>query len=497
MPPASPLLGSPSHVLLLLFSRRPQNQMEATDESLIAHAVELYNADEFSEAVRELRRADGEAVRLAESDVVPKILEVERELVALMRDILDDSKWRLSYESHGVKVSLDKSTSSKCIRIRCEGVAKGADVFGCCASLMEVECYPEWMPAVDEAICEHQITQFRKLVRVSGPKPWPLKRDECLVEAYGDVVDCAKLDNESTRAGVAVYMKPAKTLERTKGRHYVEIVGGWFFEPSPEGSRATLVAMIDPKLRFLPTWASNVVVRQIAYLFIPMVAKFAPHFMPNGKHRDKIEARAKVYDEIQARLDKLHKIHQQKKTTGGLSDSDSDRSHTAASHKKVAGDKGVLSPRWSNDAETAATTGENEKTEGQDAAEEAPEKNTMGDAAKIVKTKVAPAAETVVVEEDYFLEAPVAAPAGLVPTPDANEALLEHHFVPPAAPPAPPMWPDHDTQVPLRRAATSRHSNNGNILVQRTSIRDNKTLQRTTLFVFLSSVLLVFVAVLL
>ena len=252
---------------------------DETEADIIRKAIALYHDDEFTDAVVTLRRAPEDVVLESTDPVVEKILQVETELVALLEDILDESKWRPSYESRGIKVSLEEKSSSKLIRIRCDGFRPNIDVFGCCASLMEVECFPEWMPAVDEAVMEEQISRFRKLVRVSGPKPWPLRRDECNVHAYGDVVDCSKLDPTSHRAGVAVYMKPAREMTRTKGRHYVEIVGGWFFEPitptddddddTATGVQCTLVAKIDPMIRFLPSWAINWVVKNIA----PTVSK--------------------------------------------------------------------------------------------------------------------------------------------------------------------------------------------------------------------------------
>lgn len=277
-------------------------------------AVRLFDDDHFTEAALALRSVPP-VFKGDHADKCEQIRECDHELVNLLEDMLDNSKWNLKYESRGVRVSLENSRD-KLIRVKCEGEAS-VDVFSVCACLLEVDLFPEWMPGVDEALVTRKLSKFRKVVRISGPKPWPIKRDEAHVVAYGDVVDCGRLGaatNSSTtkRAGVGVYLKPVPNPSVTKGRHLIEISGGWFIEPLPtrgdqhKRSRLTLIARIDPKIRLLPNWVINFVVKNIAYLFIPMIARQAKAFeKPLGRHTDRIDVQPDVYQEIEARLELL------------------------------------------------------------------------------------------------------------------------------------------------------------------------------------------------
>lgn len=281
-------------------------------------AVGLYETDHFTEAVLTLREAlgglaqDDDFSRVGDEELAAKCAEIrqcDQEMVHFLGDMVDETKWRLSYESHGVRVSLEDSPD-KLIRVRCEGECENADVFTILACLLEVDLYPEWMPGVDEAVVTHKYSKFKKRVRVSGPKPWPIKRDEEHVVAYGDVVDCSQLvGSDEPRYGVAVCLKPApeNEVERTKGRHQVDVLGGWFIEALDQDStHLTLIARIDPHMKYMPNWAVNFVVRNLAYLFIPMVCKQADAFrFPEGRHLDRVEDQPDVYRELQNRLDRL------------------------------------------------------------------------------------------------------------------------------------------------------------------------------------------------
>ena len=60
-----------------------------------------------------------------------------------------------------------------------------ADLFSCVAVMNEVADYPQWMPGVDQSDTRSSSSMFRRVVRVSGGKPWPFKRDELILVAYG------------------------------------------------------------------------------------------------------------------------------------------------------------------------------------------------------------------------------------------------------------------------------------------------------------------------
>lgn len=255
-----------------------------------------FEDDEYTEAVLALRQRPELRSRLQQ------VVECETELVALLTDMVDESKWRASYSARGIKVLVEDS-SDKMIRVRTEGKCSN-DLFSMCAALLEVDLYPEWMPGVDEARVLKRVSKFRKILRVSGPKPWPFKRDEATINAYGDMVDMQPLLGVRRR-GVAVYLKPADGYPRTKGRHHITVCGGFFIEARADGSYVTMIIRADPHLRYLPTWLVNFVVKNLAYLFVPMIDKHATAFQ--GRHRDRIDAQPDVYAEIRRRLHQKRK----------------------------------------------------------------------------------------------------------------------------------------------------------------------------------------------
>mmetsp|Transcript_4628 Transcript_4628/g.6584 ORF Transcript_4628/g.6584 Transcript_4628/m.6584 type:complete len:387 (+) Transcript_4628:73-1233(+) len=276
---------------------------------MIEESVKAFEDDRITEAVLTLKQCNKEtllSLTTAQKKVCEKIRECEHEMVAFIQNTFDEERWKPSYEYRGVTVSLEDTPRQKgdrLLSVKCEGKVE-SDAFAICACLFECEKFIDWMPGVDESIILEEISRFRKVVRVSGPKPWPVKRDEVAVEAYGDVIDCSNLLGMK-KAGVCVYLKTAneKKYPKTKGRHQVSVDGGWWIEQlSPEETNLCLVARIDPKLRFCPSWVINFVVKNIAYRFIPMVAKQAETFKPGAKNYNRILAQPQVYDEIKRRL---------------------------------------------------------------------------------------------------------------------------------------------------------------------------------------------------
>ena len=157
---------------------------------------------------------------------------------------------------------------------------------------------------------------------------------------------------EQLGAGVAVYLKPNTSLPRTPGLHEIELTGGWFLEPLTRerprafsssrracrfrrsrqhsygifseldasstiyalhsrvfagagGVRVTMIARVDPRLRFVPSWLVSFVLKQIVHRVIPMMARHAKRFEKGGSHHDRISARPELYDEIRFRLGAL------------------------------------------------------------------------------------------------------------------------------------------------------------------------------------------------
>ena len=113
----------------------------------------------------------------------------EEELVALLEDMCDEHRWLLHGKGRqGATVSIEKKSgddmASRLLRFKCE-LVMDVDIFSCIAVMMEVEDFPMWMPGVDQSDVRSSPTPFRKVVRVSGAKPWPFKRDELILIAYG------------------------------------------------------------------------------------------------------------------------------------------------------------------------------------------------------------------------------------------------------------------------------------------------------------------------
>jgi len=234
----------------------------------------------------------------------------EIELVAFVLDVCAVDRWRPSYTSRGITVSLEAHPdgSDPNIRFRCDGAAD-VDVFSVVASLLEIDLFSEWMPGVTRAEVVDVVSRFRRHVRITVKRPFPLGPDEIVLAAYGDVVDVATLiqDDEHERAGVAVYLKEAPTsVPRVPGRHQTELQGGWFIEQlTPTTSRITLIARLNLRLRFVPSWAVNFIIRNIAFLLIPYVSRFARHLAPGGKHHGRIASHPETYEEVRRRLAQL------------------------------------------------------------------------------------------------------------------------------------------------------------------------------------------------
>ena len=269
-----------------------------SEDDYAALAFESFEDDRIVLAVARLREARARGW----AGEAPAIEACEREMCSFLEDLGDEGRWVRSYRSRGVDVFAERGAPRGLIRVRCEGVV-GASVFSLCAALLEIDLFPEWLPGADEADILGKPSRFRRLLRVSGAKPYPLPRDEVLTEAYGDTCDAsALLPGAAPRRGVAIYMRDAPDLPKTPGRHRISLAGGWFFEEVEGGTRVSLVVRVDPRTPFLPSWLVNWVVKNVIFLVIPMVARQAATFAEGGKHADRVAKNPDVYGEIETRL---------------------------------------------------------------------------------------------------------------------------------------------------------------------------------------------------
>jgi len=161
--------------------------------------------------------------------------------VALLEDVVDETKWRTHGTRYGVTCQMERpdpnDTVSKLLRFRIEAVLD-TDLFSCMATMNETNDFKLWIPGVDQSSVLHETSLFRRILRCSGKKPWPIPRDEVLTAAYGDTcrasdflgpVDSAR--GGGLGCGVAIYMRPAgPEWPRTPGCKEVDLTGGYWFE---------------------------------------------------------------------------------------------------------------------------------------------------------------------------------------------------------------------------------------------------------------------------
>ena len=56
------------------------------------------------------------------------------------------------------------------------------------SAINEVQDYPLWLPGFDQAETKAALSMFRRVVRTSGRRPWPLKRDELILVGHDTVL---------------------------------------------------------------------------------------------------------------------------------------------------------------------------------------------------------------------------------------------------------------------------------------------------------------------
>lgn len=85
------------------------------------------------------------------------------------------------------------------------------------------------MPGFDQSEIKTHISMFRRILRMSGKPPWPLKRNEVMLKAYGDTVNAKDILGPDSKYGhgVFLYMCPAgEDVPRSPGYHQLEVTGG-------------------------------------------------------------------------------------------------------------------------------------------------------------------------------------------------------------------------------------------------------------------------------
>lgn len=180
-----------------------------------------------------------------------------QELVALLEDVVDETKWRLHGTRFGVTCQMERPDAggggSKLLRFRIEAVLE-SDLFSCMAAMNEVADFKLWLPGVDQSSVLHEVSLFRRVLRCSGAKPWPIPRDEILTAAYGDTCDARDFLGAGGAAagglgsGVALYMRPAgPEWPRTPGCTAVDLTGGYWFEAV--GPNKTRVLQVGPPVK--------------------------------------------------------------------------------------------------------------------------------------------------------------------------------------------------------------------------------------------------------
>ena len=234
---ASQTLAVASQEATVPVNEKSYDGTETLDE-LLDDADALVKDDYPCKAVSVLRRARSLVAASSPSavDADPRAkaaMECEDELVALLEDIVDTDMWALHGTSRGTTVHTEKPgvsewAGSKLLRFRVESVL-ATDIFSAICTVNEIEDFPKWMPGVDQAATRANFSMFRRVIRASGAKPWPLPRDELILQAYGDTCDPREFlgPEASLGLGVAIFIKPAgPEWPRTPGCKRVDLVGG-------------------------------------------------------------------------------------------------------------------------------------------------------------------------------------------------------------------------------------------------------------------------------
>ena len=116
------------------------------------------------------------------------VREVEAEIAALLHEISDADAWKLHGTSMGTSVLLrTTNTYDNLLRFRSEKLMD-VSIFSLLAAVNEHEDYEKFMPGLDTVELLSSPSKFRRTLRLSGKKPWPLNRTEMILEAYGGKV---------------------------------------------------------------------------------------------------------------------------------------------------------------------------------------------------------------------------------------------------------------------------------------------------------------------
>ncbi len=163
---------------------------------------------------------------------------VESELVALLEDIADEGRWRKHGTGrYGATVHVEKKNNNKnsnsnanananaadsssgtgaggwfgrgggsrMLRFKCEMVLD-CKLFEAVAVMNEVDDFPMWMPQIDQSDTRSVSSMFRRVVRVSGGKPWPFERDELILVAYGQLEMKNVFSSHACYASMELYL---------------------------------------------------------------------------------------------------------------------------------------------------------------------------------------------------------------------------------------------------------------------------------------------------
>ena len=160
-------------------------------DALLSDAARLIAVDEPCHAVEQLRHARTVARDARDVDVDPRaavVREVEAEIAALLHEISDADAWKLHGTSMGTSVLLrTTNTYDNLLRFRSEKLMD-VSIFSLLAAVNEHEDYEKFMPGLDTVELLASPSKFRRTLRLSGKKPWPLNRTEMILEAYGGKV---------------------------------------------------------------------------------------------------------------------------------------------------------------------------------------------------------------------------------------------------------------------------------------------------------------------